>query len=184
MDVTEILVALIAAASGVGGTLLTNWSKIFPPKDTQQVKVAGYSPTDDYEIELRYYLNITGARDSIAAMNDLNVEKVLRPIIEERFADHPELVERAIEIIRRELHIFDSFIPKAAKIYEKYIPLETIQELNRFHSTDVMQQMRKKQPHIFDETAAVAMSLVEANMARVPALIDHQVQLLEAEARP
>ena len=52
-----------------------------------------------------------------------------------------------------ELPKFDSLVETFMPIYVKYYTLAEIQELNKFYSTDIMQQLVKTQPLIMQDAA-------------------------------
>ena len=56
-----IINGAFALAGALAGGLFLNWDKIFGPP-TIEVQYTGYKPTGEFEIEARYFMNISGTR--------------------------------------------------------------------------------------------------------------------------
>ena len=64
---SEITIAIIGALGVLAAALLSNWNQIFHPERHVQAE-ATYSPTDNFETELRHYFDLSGARVGLETM--------------------------------------------------------------------------------------------------------------------
>ena len=62
---------------------------------------------------------------------------------------------------------FDETVAAEVPIYAKYYTVAEIQELNRFYSTEIMQQYLKKEPLVQQETTRAIVKLVTDRAAEI-----------------
>lgn len=93
-----------------------------------------------------------------------------------------EEIGKAFDIIANEALTVDDVIKVILPIYQKYFTINEIQELNKFYSTDAMQDMRKKLPLISQDVAPAQVGLMNDYMGRVTKRLEeafppaHQVE--------
>lgn len=156
---TEILVALIALFGILVTAFLSNWDKIFPKENVVKATYSGYRPTGDFETELRYFFEVSGARVTIESMQ----KQLLQTAKADLIAQHPDEARRINEIFdaaARESPHLEDVIKELMPVYQKYFSITEIQELNKFYSTDVMQGMTKKIPLLTQDAAPIQVRIV------------------------
>ncbi|WDE03357.1 DUF2059 domain-containing protein [Thalassomonas viridans] len=148
----EILIALI----GLMGVLVTagfsNWDKIFPDNSVIQAKYSGYRPTDNFETELRHYFNVSGARQAIDNMQKQLAQNMTIQL-SAKFPEDSEEIKKLMEIALEEAVTLDEVLVKMIPVYRNHFTLQELQELNKFYSTEIMQNMTKKMPLLVQEAA-------------------------------
>ncbi|WP_421858767.1 DUF2059 domain-containing protein [Oricola sp.] len=167
----EILIAIIGVFGVLFTAILSNWDKIFPRKDVVKATFRDYRPTNDFETELRYYLDVSATRKSF----EILTQKMTAAQKEAALKAHPgEANEIAAisEIILEESIKFDDLIEAVLPIYRKHFSIEELQELNKFYSTEVMQHMTKKMPLVISEVAPLHLELMNRYEARIDEKID------------
>lgn len=163
----EIIIAIIGLTGVLTTSLFSNWDKIYPPKNIVTSSYSGYAPTGDPQVELRYFMEITGMRSTVSGMQT----EILRPIknqIKESYKDKPEISADLLRIIDEEVEpqydqIINAYIPLASK----YFSVEELQELNKFYSTPTMREMTRKTPLLNKEFMPIAMMIAKKSEERV-----------------
>ena len=92
MDNKQMNVAIIVAIIGAFGmtvaAFLTSWDKILgtkpivPPRNEYRI----YKPSGNYEVELAYFLNISGQKQVIDSL----LKQIFQNTINEQITKHPE----------------------------------------------------------------------------------------------
>jgi hypothetical protein len=78
-------------------------------------------------------------------------------------------IAKAMAVLEREAIRLDDVIRELLPVYQKHFTLEEIQELNKFYSTEIMQNMAKKMPLIAHDAAPIQMKMLNEYMERVDA---------------
>ena len=141
MKNSEIIIATIGVIGTLGAATLSNLDKILPGRGVVQAAYSGYEPTGDFETELRYYYDVSGARRAIQSMTD-NVLGGLEAQIKTRYPNDTETLSKVFQIAKEETPTIDKVIDLSLPIYKKYFTVTEIQELNKFYSTRPMRDMR------------------------------------------
>lgn len=183
----EVLIAIIAAVSGLAGVLVTaafaNWDKVFPPDDVVTAKFSGYRPTGDPQIELRYFTEITGQRDILKKMQAAILDHFHKQAESEADRD-PETRAKIFKIIEEELAAqYDALMNAYVPIATKYLSLKEIQELNKFFSTPVMRELVRKLPLINREFFPVGMVLLRKSRGEIARRIEELLKTQQLKGR-
>ena len=182
----EILVAIIGVIGVIITAVLSNWSKIFPDKNKITAKVTGYESTGVFETELRYFMEVSGAR----SLTENMTLQLLQQFMIQAIQEYPENADEITEIfktIANEAITVDDVIRKFLPVYTKFYTIEQIQELNRFYSTDIMQQLVKNSQALIVELAPLQVELINENQEKINIMIEHKfaergIQLPASEA--
>jgi len=67
----EIIIAILGLVGVLATAVISNWDKMFPNRGTVAARYEGYRPTGNFETELRYNLEVTGARKSFEGIPKL-----------------------------------------------------------------------------------------------------------------
>lgn len=125
----EIVIALI----GLVGIVLTNLDKL-GFGDT-----GGYKPTNNLDVELGYYLELTGARESL---------ELMKANLEEKYRKKYGLTPEQIACVIDNSFFVDDYYDAVFEAHKKYLTLEDVQQLNGIASTEPMQRYRERNPAI------------------------------------
>ena len=161
--------ALIGAGGAVVGALLSNVDDIYrlaSRTETVTVQYSGYQPTGIFETELRYFYEVSGVRSTIEDMANRLLETRRIELITQ-FPERQEAIERALDAVREEVPHVSEIIDIMIPVFEKHYTVEEVQELNRFYSTEIMQNMARKQVLINPEIAPIIDELNQDTMARI-----------------
>ena len=167
-----VLIAVIGLVGILVTALLSNWDKLFPKKNEIKGKVIGYDPTGDFETELRYYFEVSGARK---IMEDSAIQ-ILRSHKISLLKEYPEDAEEfdaLFKVAEDEMITVDEAINKLMPVYQKYFSVEELQEQNKFYSTDIMQNMIKKLKALTIEAAPLQVELIEDYQSRVDQILEN-----------
>lgn len=162
----EVLIAFIGLLGVLTTAVLSNLDKIFPPENKLVSTYEGYRATGNFETELRYFFEVSGARKTVENMQ----EQILahqRSQLLVQYPDESEEINAVFEAAREEAIRLDEIIPVILPVYRKHFTVEELQELNRFYSTEPMQNMLSKMPLVTTELAPHQARLIENYMTRV-----------------
>lgn len=154
----EVLLAIIGLIGILATAVFSNWDKIFPEENIVQAKYSGYMPTDNYETELRHFFNVSGTRQAIDTMQKQLVQNFKLQLSAEN-PDDSEKIQIIMGIALEESITLDEIIPSMLPTYKNHIDLKELQELNKFYSTKIMQDMNKKMPLLAQEAAPIQVKL-------------------------
>src|SRR5262245_15730527 len=136
------IVGVFGTAIGAGVTgIFSNWDKL--TGKVVEAPVVGYKPTGNFETELRYYFDVSGARQSLEAMQHQILLQSKVDLLS-KFPNDAAKTNLLVEWVEKELPKLDDVLRAILPVYQKHFTLTEIQELNKFYSTDVMQGMVKK----------------------------------------
>lgn len=155
----EITIAIIGLIGVLITGFLSNWDKIYPDPDVMEVKT-DYRATGNFETELRIYFEISGVR---ATMENMQQQLAYSYIIEltAQYPENVEIIDAVINAALEEAITFDEVIKKLLPVYRKYFTIQEIQELNKFYSTEIMQNMINKLPLLTQEVAPLQVELFQ-----------------------
>lgn len=174
----EVLIAIIGLVGVLATAGFSNWDKIFPPKNVVKSEFSGYQPTGDPQIELRYFIEITGMRSALKQMQMGMIDHFKRQT-EALPGARPETVAKAFKILEDDLPTqYDEIVNAFVPIASKHFSVAELQELNKFYSTPVMRELIRKQPIMNSEFLPVAMAQMQKTQERVGGKI---TALFEAE---
>lgn len=143
LNSNEIAIAIIGVISTIATAVFSNWDKIFGKDKIVKVKYSGYQPTKNFETELRHYFEVTGHRKLVEKHADHLILNQKNKLIQQ----YPEDSHLYVELMQRyqkERITFDDVIKRILPIYKDHFTLAEIQELNKFYSTESMQNMVNK----------------------------------------
>ena len=162
----EITIAIIGVVGMIATGVISNWDKIFSKQPIVQATYSGYRPTGNFESELRYYLDISGSRqgyyDSIKEQSERLKEAMIA-----KDPHSSKRITRYTNVIAEEAEKYEEVVRDMLPVYQKYFTLQELQELNKFYSTEIMQDMRKKRPAVSKELAALSAKRVMTMMERM-----------------
>jgi Uncharacterized protein conserved in bacteria (DUF2059) len=165
MQKNEIIIAIIGVIGTLGAAILSNLDKILPGRKVVQATYAGYEPTGDFETELRYYFEVSGARKMLQKMSE-DLLASFEAQLKAEYADDPEEVRKTIKTARDETLTVDKLIDLILPIYKKYFTVTEVQELNKFYSTRPMREMIDKMPQVLNDFIPVMIRLTTRNQDR------------------
>ncbi|MHC4269879.1 MAG: DUF2059 domain-containing protein [Planctomycetota bacterium] len=156
----EITIAIIGLIGIIATGVLSNWDKLFPDQKMIQASYSGYRATGNFETELRYYFEVAGVRSTIENMERQIIENLKVNLT----AQHPEEakeIKEILNIVHEETITVDELIKKQLPVYRKHFTIEELQELNKFYSTEIMQNMVMKIPLIAQDAAPLQVELLQ-----------------------
>jgi len=162
----EVLIASIGLIGVLVTAVFSNWDKVFPPHNQLVATYAGYRATGNFETELRYFFEVSGTRQALEDMEQQLLEQQ-RVALLVQHPDEAEQINAIVEAVQDEAIRIDQVIPVILPVYQKHFKVEELQELNRFYSTEPMQNMLAKMPLITAELAPHQMKMIEDYMARI-----------------
>ena len=165
---------LLAGALVTG--LVANWDKIIG-ETTIEAPYSGYKPTSDFQIETRYFMDISGMRQEFKILVEKDMEALdalvehLKSTLESSSEADTELqadeLDKIVDITREERTTSDEFIATLLSVYEKYYTIEEIQELNKFFSTDIMRAMVSKNRAVWEDLLPALHDLNKMQIGRL-----------------
>ena len=161
----EILIAIIGLIGVLVTAGLSNWDKIFPESNVIEAEYSGYRPTDNYETELRYFFNVSGTRLIITNMQS-QLARTLKMQLSMQHPEESKMISTMLDIALEEAVTLDEVIKQLLPIYKNHFTLAEIQELNKFYSTEAMQNMTKKLPLLAQETAPIQVEMLTKSQQR------------------
>ncbi len=164
----EITIAVIGLLGVLVTALFSNWDKIFPNQNEVRANYSGYRSTGVFETELRYLFEVSGQRIMIENLQQQAVIALRNNLI----IEHPENAKEINLIMDASLEeapTVDDIIRKLLPIYRNYFTVEELQELNKFYSTEIMQNMIRKTPTLMQEFAPLQLELIQDHQARIAA---------------
>lgn len=163
---SEVTIAFIGLVGVLATATFSNWDKMFPDKTLLQAKISGYRATGNFETELRYYFEVSGARQLMAQMQKQLVTGMKANALAQD-PEHSQEISMVFKEIEDDPVRFDDVIAKFLPLYQKYFTIQEIQELNRFYSTEPMQALVKKMPLLTQEAVPIQLALIEEYQTRI-----------------
>lgn len=147
-------------AGGIAGGAISNWDKIFGPS-TIEAPYSVYKPTGEFDIEARYFMDVSGTRRDFDLLITKNMEAFdsliqdlknsIKSSSEEGAENNIDKLDRLLSIADEKKTDTDKIIRTILSVYKKYYTVKEIQELNKFFSTDLMRAMVSKSPAIWGD---------------------------------
>lgn len=137
----EIVIAVIGLVGVLSTGVLSSWDKVFPPSHT-----ATKSPvvSDDINVQIRYYIETTGFRNAMEALEKQRAERYRLEYKADR-----DTVDCMLDMSVPTNQLIDI----AVDAFRKHYTLEEIKELNRINALPAMVSLASKQ-------AAISLDLV------------------------
>ena len=156
----KITVALISLVGLIAVAVITKYDGRSTPTNTMQVTYSGYRPTSKFDTEFRYFIDVSGTRAAVESMQSTVVDQIRNIAI----SQHPNRVEEINSIFEtalKEAPTLDEIVQKYLPVYRKHFTVREIQELNKFYSTEIMQNMVTKLPVIQHEVQPLMAELLQ-----------------------
>lgn len=131
----EIIIAVIGLLGVLFTGAVSNWDKIFPAHNATNYPVA----SDDINIQARYYVETTGFRSALEAVEKARAERYRR-----EYKLSPETVDCMMDMNIPTTQLVDI----ATNVLKAHFTLEEIKELNRIESNPLLRRAAEKQPAI------------------------------------
>jgi len=156
----EILIGVIGLICVLVTAGFSNWDKIFSESNVIQAKYSGYSPTDHFETELRHYFNVSGLKNTFDIMQK-QLAQNFKMQLSKQYPKDSEKIKKIINVaLEEEAITLDEIIPKMLPVYKNHFTLQELQKLNKFYSTETMQNMIKIMPLLTKEAAPLQTELL------------------------
>ncbi len=163
---TEIVIAIIGLVGIFVTAFLSNWDKIVYKQNIVQATYSGYRLTGNYETELRYFFEVSGARATAEFLQQQLVQNARISRLSKNPED-AEQINKLFDAITKEAVTYEDVFRELLPVYQKHLSLNEIQELNKLYSTDIMQDMVKKMPLLTQDAAPIIMRLMNDYFERV-----------------
>ena len=171
----EVTIAIIGLIGILVTGVFSSWDKIFPDEEVMQVRFSGYRATGNFETELRYYFEVSGVRALMENMQQQLVNNFKMTLISQ-YPEEAEEIDAIMNASIEEAVTLDEAIKKLLPVYRNHFTIEEIQELNRFYSTEIMQNMLKKMPLLTQEAAPLQVELIEEFQKRFEARVEEIIR--------
>ena len=165
----NVIVAVITTAGAIGGAGITNLdtiAQLVTGTETVTAEYSGYRPTGNFETEFRIFLEVSGVRATTEDLPDQLIDAQRNNLVT-AFPGAQEEIDRILNLAREEQPEFSEIVDLFFPTYEKYYSVDEIQELNKFYSTELMQNMVKKSRVINAELAPILTSVQQDVMMRL-----------------
>jgi len=162
---TEITIAIIGLVGVLATALFSNWDKLFQERGVVTARYEGYRPTGNLETELRYFLEISGARKFYESSPRQSISAVIAQ--DPKLAQDPQAAKELSEKFERLMVPFDEWVKAIVPIYTKYFSITDLQSLNKFYSTEAMQNLVNKQPMLQEEIMPIITKMTMENIQRL-----------------
>ena len=93
-----------------------------------------------------------------------------------QYPEEAEKIDVIMNTALKESIKLDDVIKVLLPVYRKHFTIEEIQELNRFSSTEIMQNMLKKMPLVTQEAAPLQVELFQDFQKRFQARIEEIIE--------
>lgn len=160
---SEIAVAMIGLVGMIATGVLTNIDKIF--HTTVQAQYTGYHPTGDFDTELRYFLEVSGAHKMVDSMQQQVLQSAKADLLS-KYPGQADSIDRTFDALAKEPVRFEDVFQALLPVYRNHYTVSQIQELNKFYSTDVMRSMVKEAPLVMQDAAPIMVKLMNDYIAR------------------
>jgi hypothetical protein len=164
----QITIAIIGLVGVLATALVSNWDKLFQDRGVVTARYEGYRPTGNFETELRYFLEVTGNRKLYESLPKQSINAVISQ--DPRLSQDPKGAEELKEMFEHAMVRFDEVVQAMLPIYSKYFSLTDLQRLNKFYSTEEMQNLVNKQPMLLQEVMPIIAKMTLEKASRQQAL--------------
>jgi hypothetical protein len=132
----EIIIALIGLAGVIFTAVASNTDKLFG-EGSEAKNVATFESNNDIDVQLRYFVEVSGLRDSLETMKRIKIEKLKQ---------QHQTTEEAIQCVLDNQIQNEQIIEVMVGALKSHITLEEIKEINKFYSSKSMQSYVKASP--------------------------------------
>lgn len=147
----EVVIALIGLAGVVFTAVISNYDKIF--NDDKVVEESfPYEKIDDLDMQLRYFIEISGFRNSLEEMKRVSAEK---------YKLRHDVSDSVINCIQDNQIQTEQLIELFIKIHKNHMTLRQIKDINRLYSSESMRSYTKSSPLIIRDLMAGFDSIYE-----------------------
>jgi hypothetical protein len=161
---SEVTVAAIGALATVFAAVIPNWGSIFLGHKYVRESYVGYTPTGDFDKELRVFYELSGFRETFKTEMQ-SVLGTMREQYEQLLPAQTEAIDFVLDSVAKAGSydlLYDQVIDSTIPVAREYFTTAQLQELNKLYSTQIMQAMVKAQPHYIKDVYAVAKDVGEA----------------------
>ena len=162
----EVTIAVIGLVGVLTTALLSNWDKIFATDGVVKAAYSGYRPTGEFETELRYFIEVVGFRKLVeSTQRELSRRSRLELLLA-----HPEearSINAYFDLVDQEGLKFEDVFQEVLPVYQRHFTVGGIQELNKFYSTEIMQDMVRKTPLLAQELMPIQSKMINAYSQRI-----------------
>ena len=162
---SEIQIAIIGLVGVLATAIFSNWDKIFPDQNVVQASYSGYRPTANFETELRYFIEVSGTRATIENMQKQLLNSLKIKLLAES-PEHAEEIDAVLNTALKESITIEEVLKIMLPVYQEHFTIEEVQELNKFYSTEIMQDMIRKMPLVTQELAPLQAELIQEFQVR------------------
>jgi len=152
----EIIIALIGLVGVIFTGVVSNYDKLFVDD------ISPYENVDDIEMQLRYYVEISGFRNSLEEMDR---------VIAEKYRLKHQASELEINCVLDNRIQKEQMIELFVDTFKKHVSLQQIKEMNRFYSTETMKVFNKSSPLVVRDLMAGLDKLHERLYVRNQAIV-------------
>jgi hypothetical protein len=156
----EITIAVIGLLGVLATATFSNWDKLFPRKGEIRASYSGYRATGDFETELRHYFDVSGTRKTVESMQK-QLANNFRLTLKSKYPKDAEKIDAAMNVALEEAISIDEIIRKLLPVYRNHFTIPELQELNKFYSTEIMQNMVRKMPLLAQEAAPIQVEMLQ-----------------------
>ena len=134
----EIIIAVIGLVGVIFTAVLSNYDRLFG--DTpESAHVSPYENVDDINMQLRYFVEVSGFRDSLEEMEKVTAEK---------FKQKYGATDTEINCILDNQIQTEQLVEVFVETMKNHVTLQQIKDLNRLYSSETMKSYTKSSPLI------------------------------------
>ena len=149
--------------------VFSNYDKLF--KDEIRAPYSGYRATGVFETEFRYFFDVSGTRIEHESSQQHLMNNIKLSLISKNPED-AEDIEAIMKVALEEAPSFDEVIKLMLPVYQKHFTVEELQVLNKFYSTEAMQNMIRKIPLLSQDLAPIQVKIFLGMQERLMKRID------------
>ena len=167
----QITIALIGLIGVLLTAVISNVDKlsiVFSGKSTLVTGYSGYKPSGDFATEFKYLFNITGLETTLDSMEQQWISSSRM----QDLTQHPEdkdQINAIYDAVSKEMPTVGEIEERFLPIYQKYYTVKEIQELNKFFSTETMQDYVKKAPLVMQDATPIMLQMQSEIANRIAA---------------
>ena len=137
----EIIIALIGLIGVIFTAVVSNYEKIFDEKSENESSFP-YEKIDDLDMQLRYFIEVSGFRNSMEEMRKVSAEKYRM-----KHGASDTVVNCVLDNQIQTEQLIELFI----SVHKNHITLQQVKDLNRLYSSESMKSYSKSSPLIVRE---------------------------------
>lgn len=140
----EIIIALIGLLGVIFTAVISNYDKLSDGNPKTKNKFP-YENVEDVDLQMRYFIEVSGLRDGLNEMNRIAAEKYRL-----KYGATEEEINCILDNRIQNEQVIELFIGA----HKNHISLRQIKELNRLHSSEIMKSYNKASPLIVRDLLA------------------------------